>query len=426
MTKGNNAFNIFTNIFNIILVIATVVMVVCSAFLIYFKTLGSDKVPTGVTSTYVTKMVDPLTKIEYNAIEANYYANLNNSGYECVELLINSYSGVSKQTMYSRGFQLLWNDKGEIVKYTDPNTNITYDYYEYNRNNSNQSFQTGHHYNFKDPMFIDINGKTYAVELDGTYNITTKKFSLGKAALHTITGLWTGWDYNEGAYWTETKTYNYTFTDLLVKIKEIIQSSSTGTGNAVLALVDLGDFLHVYDVDEETGQISGTPVAANKLINSYFTTQTHYDRRGLTYAQQSIFSSVAGNNDFNISKIDFNVDYWQARHEIKLDESCLSKRYSETDNGYYYYLGADVINNINSYDNTEIVLDIDINNLESPLGLDYYALHGVQIKSLILRGPISEFTLLYNALLDTNLDVENIEHSASITIIDKTREVVTL
>lgn len=417
---------VFKAIVNTFIILLTLVMLSASIMLIYFKTFGADKIPSGVTSTHVTQMVDPLTGKTYNALETNYYANKNGTGYETIEFLINSYSGFGKQTIYSRGFQMVWDSSGNLVKYTDPSTGKQYDYFEYNRNNSGQSFITGHKYNLGDKMFIDINGTTYAVALDGTYQISNQ-YTDGWMIFRTVGTMGLNLLF-EGTNFvkTETKTYEYTFVDLLIKIREIIRSANTGTGDSILSLVDLGDFLHVYEVSED-GQISAEPISGRTLNNAYFTTQTHYDRRGITLAEQSMFGSIAGDSNFNMSGIDTGVDYWQARTKLELSEADFTSRYSEIENGNYYYLSANKIEEIKSYTNAEVFIDINLDNLETPLGLDYYALSGVEINKLNIKTTSFnsvEFKVLYNALHNTGIEFKDISSSTNVELIDLTQEVI--
>ncbi len=383
--------DIAIRIVNIALVVVTVFLTLMSGVLLYYKTIGKDKVPSAITSTYATTVEDPQTGEQLPTIEANYYSNRNDNGYEVIELLFNCYSGISKQAIYSRGFQLVINEDGTKL-------------YQYNRYDG-VNFETGHEYEWGDIMVIDINGTTYGVALDGTYTITTKNFSLGKAVWHTISGLFTGWNYEENAYNYDTKTYEYTFEDLLIKVGQILKSSSNGTGDSVISLVDLGDFLHIYEIDEN-GQVSGEPVGNRTLTNSYFTMQTHYDNRGMVWAKQSMFQSVAGDSQFNISGIADNVDYWKVTSEVRLTEQDFVARYLTSENGYYYALSTEKINELKNFENIEINVDFNISNFEevNVLGLDYYALYGLKIKTLIISSLTQrDFKLLVGSLKDTGL-----------------------
>ena len=393
-------------IVNFVLVFVTIVLTFMSGVLLYYKTLGKDKLPSAVTSTYVTTVTDPQTGEEKPTIEANYYANKNGTGYQVIELLFNCYSGIGKQAIYSRGFQLVYDKDGHIVPYTYEveNTTLTSEIYQYDKYNG-EAFETGHNYSWGDPMIVDIDGTTYALKLDGKYNVHYHEFDGWKVArtagLLGLNLLWEGTNfYND--YDIE---YNYSFKDLLIKVGQIIKSSNNGTGDSVISLIDLGDFLHIYPIDGN-GQIAGEPLGVNTLQNSYFTMATHYDNRGMVWAKQSMFESVAGDSQFNISGISDNVDYWKAETQYKLTEKDFTARYVTADNGYYYVLSTDKLNEIKNFDNVEITVDFNVSSFENVnvLGFDYYALYGIKVKTLkITSNTQREFKLLVGSLKDTGL-----------------------
>ena len=393
-------------IFNFVLVFVTIALTFMSGVLLYYKTMGKDKLPTAVTSTYATTVTDPQTGEEKPTIEANYYANKNGTGYQVVELLFNCYSGIGKQAVYSRGFQLVYDKDGHIVPYTYEveHTTQTSDIYQYDKYNG-EAFETGHNYTWGDPMIIDIDGQTYAVKLDGKYTVTNTYTDGWKIArsigLMGLNLIWEGTDFSK----TEVHTYNYTFKDLLIKVGQIIKSCNNGTGDSVISLIDLGDFLHIYNIDDN-GQISGEPLGVNTLQNSYFTMATHYDNRGMVWAKQSMFESVAGDSQFNISGISGNIDYWLAETQYKLTEKDFTARYVTSDNGYYYVLSTDKLNEIKNFDKVEITVDFNVSSFENVnvLGFDYYALYGIKVKTLIIRSNTQrEFKLLVGSLKDTGL-----------------------
>ncbi|MBE5741204.1 MAG: hypothetical protein E7351_01560 [Clostridiales bacterium] len=399
------AKKITLTIFNVALIIVTAFMLLMSCVWVYYKTIGKNKIPSAVTSTYATYITDPATKEELPVIEANYYANINGTGYEVVELLFNCYSGISKQAVYSRGFQLVYDENGNVVPYVfnEEKSNV----FQYNKYND-LSFETGHQYEWGDKMIIDIDGTTYAVALDGTYSVTTKGFDLGKSAGNFFKAVFTDWGmFSREEHWNhyETYTYNYTFEDLLIKVKQIIKSFSNGTGDGVIPLIDLGDFLHIYPINED-GQIAGEPVGVNTLQNSYFTMACHYDNRGMVWAKQSIFEAVAGDSQFNISGISEDADYWKANTQYTISEKDFEKRYVTSESGYYYSLSLDVIEELKNFENLDINIVFDITNInyENPLGFDYFALSGMEIKSLTIKSASQrDFKLLANSLKDTGL-----------------------
>ena len=415
-------------LFNGVLIVITAIAVFMSCLLLYFVTFGKDKVPTSIVSTYATTVTDPQTGEELPTLEANYYSNKNKTGYEVLEFKINSYSGVAKQAIYSRGFQMVWDNEGNLVKYVyspvESDKDFESDIWYYDSSN-NSSFVTGHIYEWGDKMPIDINGQLYAVALDGQYVVTTKGFDLWKSIGNAFVGAFTNWDmFNHEENWykyTDT-TYDYTFEDLMLKIKDVIKSSSNGTGDSVIPLIDLGDFMHIYAYDAENGQFSSTPLGgdtANVLINSYFAMKTHYDNRGMAWFKQSMFNSVAGDSQFNKTGLSDNMEYWKSASVYTLTEKDFVSRYSSVDNGFYYALPNSLISELKTYENVEINIDFNLSNIDlNVLGFDYYALNGIKVKSLTISSKTQkDFRLLVGSLKDTGLTSADI-HTSNVNLVN--------
>lgn len=410
--------DITKKIFNFALIFVTIIAVFASCLLLYFNTFGKDKLPSAITSTYATTITDPLTGEEKPVLEANYYQNKNNTGYEVVEFKINAYSGVSKQAIYARGFQMSWDKDGNIVQYTDPTTEEKSNVWYYD-SFDNVSFETGHKYNFGDKMVIDINGTTYGVALDGTYTRENSYVDGWKIArtigFMGLNLLFENSNFNS----TSVTTYNYTFEDLLLNIRDIIKSCSNGTGDGVISLIDLGNFLHIYGYDQEKGLFNESPVGTDTLINSYFTMTTHFDNRGMAWYKQSIFNSVAGDSAFNVTGLTDNVDYWKATTTYDLTEQNFDSRYSQIDNGFYYMLPILLIDELKTFDNIEININFNVSNLEvNVLGFDYYALNGIKVNSLTITSSTQRnFVLMVGSLKNTGLTSTNI-HLNNINLIN--------
>lgn len=378
-------------------IILVIIMTLVDLTWIYFATIGKDKLPQAVTSSYVTYVTDPHTQEQLPFLQANYYANNNGSGYEMVELRINAYSGTDKQAIYSRGFQMVYmpmtipgTTQEEIVPLIYP-----YDSYD------GVSFVSGHAYEWGDIFVTEIDGEIYGVAFDGTYQKYVT--NVGKQLWYYISGLFTGWDGEPDSY-MDVETSEYTWADFMVYIKTMIRSSSNGTGDGTIALADLASYLSVYEYDEESGQFSGEPLGKNTLTNAYFTCETHFDNRGVEFAEQSMFGSVAGDSQFNISGIDFDVDYWQSEviNTLTLDD--FEQRYSEINQGNFIYLHNTTITNFLKTGNQQVInIYIDLDQAGNVIGIDNYAFDGLNIGKIeIYSSTPKDFTLLTNTLANCN------------------------
>lgn len=373
-------------------IILVIIMTLVDLTWIYFATIGKDKLPQAVTSTYVTYVTDPHTQEQLPFLQANYYANNNGSGYEMVELRINAYSGTDRQAIYSRGFQMLYVPTDE-----ETITPVVYAYDSYD----GVSFVSGHEYEWGDIFITEINGETYGVAFDGTYQKYVT--NVGKAIWYGISGLFTGWDGKPESYMS-VETYQYTWEDFMTYIKNMVRSSSNGTGDGTIPLADLASYLSVYEYDEESGQFAGEPMGKNTLTNSYFTCETHFDNRGVEFAQQSMFSSVAGDSQFNISGIDLDVDYWQSEVINTLTLEDFEKRYSQVNQGNFIYLHNTTITNFLKTGNQQVVnVYINLDDTDNIIGIDNYAFDGLNIGKIeIYSSTQKDFTLLTNALANCN------------------------
>ena len=385
---------------NILIIFLSVVSVVFIGCFAYFK-LSSTDIFTNQTSTYATSVTDPMTGEELSPLSARYYQNYNNTGKEVVEFQIRAYSDQNKSAIYRRGFQyIIDTENGNELWYYD-----TYD---------RVSWESGHKYNeendagqLREAYFIELDGEVVGVRMDGTYQTKTHKVNGGNIAGNILLGpVW--WIFN-GFYQDLSEdvveTHYYTMEEFMQTLANIIKSSTAGTGDYTLPVIDLGDFLHLYEVDEN-GTVSDTPIGVGGQINSYFTMDVHFDKRGMTYAGQSMFGIVANDPEFNISGIDYDAEYWKTTTVYNLNESDFDVRYSTADLGYYYALSAETINELKNFENLDINIVFDISNIENVnvLGFDYYSLNGIKVNSLTITSDIErDFNLLAGALKDTGL-----------------------
>ena len=393
--------NALKKILDVLVIWITIVAVLFIAVYIYYLVTDKDLF-TNSTSTYVASYKDPHTGEDVNAMSVQYFQNYNNTGKEVVEARINGYSDQTMQAIYGRGYQLVIDgDKTELY-YCDTYDGVSWSsMHKYDDTNDE-----GQSKNF---YYVSINDELYAIRLDGSYEKTST--DVGKI----VGAIWVGPYIIQSAQtgnwgFTKTETIYYTMEDLLLHFKDLATSLSYGTGDFELPVVDLGDFIHVYDVDED-GTVSDTPIGEGGQINSYFSIDVHYDRRGMTYAEQSMFKSVAGDSNYNVTGIDFDVNYWQSRVVYNLDESDFDYRYSSVDEGNYYFLSSSTINELKSYDNLEINIIFDISKIdteENILGFDYYALNGIEVENLTIKSnTATDFTLLNGSLDGTGIEKIN-------------------
>lgn len=371
------------SIFNIFLLIITAFFLMSTILNLYFNTLGEDKVPVAVTSTYVTTVTDPQTNEELPFMEAQLYSNEAKNGKEMVEVKFNCYSGVDMQAIYARGFQMIDNK----IYYYD-----TYD---------SVSFESGNAYKWGEPLLTEIDGELFGVALDGTYT----DISAGKVAGNILLG---------PVYWLATGTfyeveseYNYTIKDFMNAIKRILRSNSEGTGENILPLVDMETYLGVYEANSEQ-KLSKEELGKRGISYSYFTVKANYSKSGVLWAEQSMFKSVAGKNDYNASNITNKKEFWTSNSVVNITEDLFETR--EITEGNLLYLSSITINEINMFSNIDVYVDINLDNVSNVIGFDFYALANLKkIKEVKITSstPIT-FVIKSSAFDTTNFNPENI------------------
>ena len=403
--KKNHALQ---KLFDILIIWLTVVAVLFISVYVYYAITDKDLF-TNSTSTYVASYKDPHTGEDVNAFSIQYFENYNNTGKEVVEARINGYSDQTMQAIYGRGYQLVIDGNKSELYYCDTYDGVSWSsMHKYDDTNDE-----GQSRNF---YYVSINNELYAIRLDGSYEQTSVDGGKIVGAIFGVPYIIQSIKDNNWGF-SKTETIYYTMEDLLLHFKDMIKSLSYGTGDFELPVVDLGDFIHVYSVDED-GTVSDTPIGEGGQINSYFSIDVHYDRRGITYADQSMFDSVAGDSNYNVTGINFDVNYWQAKVVYDLDESDFEYRYSSLDGGNYYFLSSATINELKGYKNLEFNITFDISNLddENILGFDYYALNGIEVSNLTITSDTEvDFTILNGALEGTGITEIN---TNNVNIID--------
>lgn len=389
--KSNNGFAKAMDILLVFLGILSILMVA-----IYFVYTGNRKgIFTSTTSTFATSVTDPATGEKLSPLAVSYHENYNNLGKEVVEFKIRCYSDIGKQSLYERGYQLIIDEEnGNELWYYDTVYGMSFA----SGNRYDETNEEGQHKEF---YLIDIDNELWALRLDGSYQTKTidRWRTFGQGMLHLFTFSLAG--SFENVY--NVETHYYTMEELMLRIKEIVKSCSYGSGEYSMPLIDLGDFLHMYQIVD--GKISENSIGFGTLENSYFSIDVKYDRRGLAYAGQSIFNSVANDSNYNVTGIDFNVNYWTSANVYNISESDFGYRYSSYENGCYYYLEADLIDELSRYPDLEIYVNFDVSNVENVLGFDYFCFNGLKLEKLTIESDVEQnFKLLNGSLNDTQID----------------------
>lgn len=370
-------------IFNLILIIITIFAVGVISMLVYFSYWGKDKVPTALTTAYVTSITDPQTKEEKTVMEVKVMSNEINNGEPMVEFLINSYTDTSRSALIGIGFQLVGDDL-----------------YYYNRTNSGSFMQVTDFNQKEDVFLIDIEDQLIALRLDGTYEVEQIDGwkivrTIGFLGLNTLF---------EGDNYVKTVSHNYTIKDFMEAIRDTVVSNSNGTGEGTLSLVDVSAYFNLYDATTNE-QIKNESLGQYGLQRSYFNVEYSYSKAGVNWAKQSLFGSVAGDGDYNNSTIDPNKDYWQATSRVELTFDNFEKRTSALDGKDYLYLTPETISKMNLNTAIEIYININLDGTNVG-GFDYYALSNLKnIKEIKITSSVEKsFKILNDALLKTGIN----------------------
>lgn len=344
---------------------------------------------------------DKLTEIQKQEYEKrvlfdiNVYSNSNNSGIKLNELMMNYFTDTSLSTSVCRSSGLQYT--GDIVEdienlsnedalsIKEALININNNFYQYERTqfvswNGGHNLATG--LSRDEKYTIKIDDKPYQIQLTGSYEYLSSKF-----------------------LWIENyETYYYTFLDVLTDCVQAVKTNSKGFGDGYI-VVDLSKYFSVYEFNEKTGQFREQPTT--DIVKNYATLKFHYDEKGASLANQSIFGIIAENSKYGMSENP--VDYWKAEFNFELNENDLSYRNS---NGELAFLS---IENKKLYQDSKVDITINLNNKQVK-GLDISAFENLKINSLTIIGS-GDFYLMENSLKNTGL--KQIKISGGINLINQ-------
>ena len=334
---------------------------------------------------------DKLTEVQKNEYEKrvlfdiNVYSNSNNSGIKLNELMLNYFTDTSLSTSVCRssGIQYAGDLVEDIQKLDDTDISniqnsileINNKFYEYERTqsiswNGGKNLATG--LSRDEKYTIKIDDKPYQLQLTGSYEYVSSKF-----------------------LWIEKKeTHYYTFLEVLYDCVQAVKTNSKGYGDGYI-VVDLSKYFSVYEFNERTGQFREQPTT--DIVKNYATLKFHYDEKGASMANQSIFGIIAEDSKYGMPETP--VDYWKAEFNFDLTEDDLDFRTSEVYNGELAFLN---LKKIELYENSKVNITIDLSQ-KAIKGLDISAFENLKINSLTIIGSNQDFYLLENSLKNTGL-----------------------
>lgn len=321
---------------------------------------------------------------------ANYYSNDNENGYSVFEFMINYFTDytLTSDKYRSSGIQLA----GGWLSDVDLDMRRTFrTYYDL----TNGIAYSGHSNTVRDSVATKMDREEHFV-----IKIDERAFAI------QMTG-------ESGEFWFLNK--KYTFNDLIGKILRAIKSNSKGYGDYYITL-DVSRYFTIYEYDD-TGKFRADDVT--NIIKNYALLKFHYDKNGMTKAEQSLFGGVNCNSNWSYNPV-IDTSYWQERVVYNLTVEDLSFRDSPSNGGYYASLTGESKAIINNMPRVKLLITIDLNSnyLKAHkinlIGLDLNAFEGVEINTLTILGS-GNFELLSRSLCVTNL--LTLQHSYTVTLI---------
>lgn len=330
----------------------------------------TNRFPQTTETNYVTSITD-VNGEEHSFLELNYYANANGTGKEVAELTFNFYSDENMTNVMSYTVQRITNVKEDGNKY------FQWSYYQIAPENeiswsSVEHLKTGEE---ASPMYIDINGEPYCVKLNGTY----KYYSLN---------FWGSWwnlfiTFGTGDFKYYVTEKPYTIEQFFNSCVNHLTHSSEDYGSYNLPFVDLSSYFSIYKLNNDSKQwVEHTNVSE---IRNFFSFDVSTHRYGLVFSSQSKVNMISGDAEFNISSFQGeSQDYWKHYVVKKITAEDFDLAYSAADDGYWLSLNDNAMDELMNYTDliVNVSIDLDYFGDKNILGLDSYALYGLNLGQL--------------------------------------------
>lgn len=336
----------------------------------------------------------------------NYFSNDNNNGIEVQEMQLNYFTDQTLQTYACRstGMQYIGNFQGwaeeRLVDNEEQAQNYVapdFTYYDTTNMISWSGGKLATQLNRDKKLIIKIGDNPFQLQL-------TQKTEY----------------YSKFLFWDiHTKTTYSTYASVFYDVFKAVQENDYGYGDFYLVL-DLSYYFTVYEYDSESGKWIEDNITDD--IFTYAVCKIHYDKNGLSTANQSLFGMINGDSSYGV----VDATYWQERMvynltEKNIDNGIFNVRYSDTYKGYFISLTLDSKTMFENMDREKINIALDLTSEYftskeiNIVGIDYNGFENCKIDTITIIGEEQDFHILDKALIDS--DIKTIKHSKSINLV---------
>jgi hypothetical protein len=251
-------------------------------------------------------------------------------------------------------------------------------------------------------LIIKIDGKAYAIQLNGKEETYRDKYFLGF--------LWkTGTEL--------ASVYYYLYSNLFESVFQAVKTNSAGYGDYYITL-DLSKYFSIREYDTATGKFKADNVT--DVIKNYAVLKFRYNENGAVSSSQSIFGLIECNRKYAYGEGEnYDTTYWQERFVYTLTEKDLKYRYSAAYDGYFASLTQDTKKLFSKMPRAKVNIRLDLNaaylteNNINLVGFDYNAFENFEIDTVRITGS-GTFYLLDKCLYNSNL--KTLERSKGIVL----------
>ncbi len=352
----------------ILVILAVIGVFIIAAWAIV--TLG-DLDPVTTAQAYVNTVTTKDGDERY-FMEIEYWENADGNGKEVFEFTFNAYADINMQTVTGKGIQFVSGETRQgledlVGKFASADDVLGiidgWDTYAYTVDDYGSSWASTEEVEFGDEMFLDIGGTVYAVAMDGTYTTTVKSFNFIKSVTNFFPVLFTnsaGWTNDDNWYDTQVHVHNYTMKDFYNEVLYAAAHTNTGYGSSVLNLVELGEYMSVFEFNED-GQLE--EVTSRDVNDVYFAIKVTRHYEGFRRASESSFGQLLGDQFFTTVDSD---NYYNDYSDTAVLPTLTGKDFDYYDvptmGGYVAFVKQEVLDELAAGGVREVVVDINVND----------------------------------------------------------------